>query len=81
MDSEQQYLIEHMETLHQAIGRAIATRDFVTLLEHTGDMELLAGKAAQYARVTEELQATHIRAKLDWLAAHPGSRCACDRIE
>lgn len=70
MDTEMQGMIEHMEILHQAMGRAIATREFVTLLEHTGDMELLAGKAAQDARVTAELQIEHDK-----------SGCAYDRVD
>lgn len=54
MHTEMEGMIEHMELIHQAMGRAIASREFVKLLEHTGDMELLAGKAAQDARISAE---------------------------
>lgn len=67
MNIEQQGVIEHLEILHLAMGRAIAARDFVAVLENTGDMELLAGKAAQNARVSAELQCEPER-----------SPCACD---
>lgn len=70
MDTELQGMIQHMEQLHHAMARSIFERDFVSLLEHTGDMELLAGKAAHDARVSAELQPEHDK-----------SRCAYDRVE
>lgn len=70
MNTELQGVIAHMRTVHHAMGLAIAAGDFVSVLEHTGDMELLAGKAAQDARVSAELQDEHDR-----------SCCAYDRRE